>query len=148
MSKRSYYRGPDALVTSEKFVWRTAPARVFAIRELRKVGIVRAADDDGRSTSAHVAGGSVILVAATWPVWDTPQLVALGALIIAVPGVVAAACWRMRPQAWELRATYRGMDVILYASSDVRVFNQVSRGLRRSMEDARLLRSWDSETAA
>jgi hypothetical protein len=30
---RIYYRGPDCLVTSKFFVWRTAPAR-FAIRDL------------------------------------------------------------------------------------------------------------------
>lgn len=148
MRKRSYYSGSDAVVTSEKFAWRTAPARVFAIHELKDVGIVRGDIDGLRPTSAHVAGGSVILVAATWPIWDTPQLIALSALIIAVPSVVAAACWRMRPRVWELRATYRGLDVVLYSSADARVFNQVRRALLRAMEDCRPIPSWEGDAAA
>ena len=50
---------------------------------------------------------------------------------------LAVARLRMRPQRWELRATYGGARVLLYASSDVRVFNQVARALRRTVEDAR-----------
>src|SRR4051794_23289815 len=29
MSKRTYYRGPDAVVTDRHFVWRTTPAKGF-----------------------------------------------------------------------------------------------------------------------
>jgi hypothetical protein len=39
---------------------------------------------------------------------------------------------------WALTAAYRGDEqVTLYTSADVRVFNQVSRALRRAMEDTR-----------
>ena len=44
---------------------------------------------------------------------------------------------RTRPRRSELQATYRGSRVVLYASSNVRVFNQVTRALRRAVEDAR-----------
>jgi hypothetical protein len=134
---RTYYRGPDAVVTSDVFVWRTTPAQVFAIRDLSGVGIARG--DAGRygPSTAHVAGGSLVLVAATWPMWNTPGLRVLGVLVLALPGVVAAACWRLRPRCWELHAEYRGVPTLIYLSLDPRVFNQVSRALRRSMEDNR-----------
>ena len=34
-----------------------------------------------------------------------------------------------------LRAEYQGTSVVLYASADVRVFNQVKRALQRAMEN-------------
>ena len=145
MSTRTYYRGPDAVVTSELFVWRTAPARVFAIRDLRNVGIVRCDADGGHPHTTHAAGGSVVLAVA-WPVLNTPVLVAV-ILAVVLPGA-AVAYWRLRPRLWELHATYRGTGVILYASADARVFNQVSRALRRAMEDADMEAAWDGEAAA
>lgn len=146
MSTRTYYRGPDAVVTSEVFVWRTAPAQIFAIRELRNVGIARCGADSGRPHTMHAAGGSVIAVAA-WPTLDTPTLVAVGLLVVALPGAVAA-YRRLRPRLWELHGTYRDATVILYASTDARVFNQVARALRRAMEDADPHTGWDTRAAA
>jgi hypothetical protein len=67
----------------------------------------------------------------------SPIAYALGAVAVAVPTVWAAARTRTRPRRSELQATYRGSRVVLYASSDVRVFNQVTRALRRAVEDAR-----------
>jgi hypothetical protein len=94
---RTYYRGPDAVVTSELFVWLTRPARIFVIRELRDVGITGTAVDRG------------------W--WRTGR-------------------WS------ELRASYRGSDVILFAGTDTRVFNQIARALRRALEEARPHATW------
>lgn len=143
---RTYYRGPDAVVTSDVFVWRTTPARVFAIRDLSEVVIARG--DAGRygPSSTHVAGGSLVLVAATWPMWNTPGLKVIGVLALALPGFVAAARWRLRPRCWELHATYRGVPTLIYLSVETRVFNQVSRGLRRSIEDNR--EDWTEVNAA
>ena len=144
MRTRTYYRGPDAVVTSEVFVWRTTPAQVFAIRYLHDVGIAREDLSPLRPTTVHVAGGSLVLVAATWPMWHTPGLVALGLLVVAVPGAVAvAACSRTRLRRWELQATYRGAPTVLFQSFDARVFHQVSRALRRSIEDGRP--DWSTE---
>jgi hypothetical protein len=138
MRTRTYYRGPDAVVTSEVFVWRTTPAKVFAIRDLQDVAIAREDLGSLRPSTLHVAGGALVLVAATWPIWHTPGLVALSVLVVAVPGAVtAAACWRTRPRRWEIRATYRGAPTVLFVSLNARVFHQVSRALRRSVEDGR-----------
>jgi hypothetical protein len=80
----------------------------------------------------------LVLVVAMVTVLDySPVAYAFGALAVAIPTIWAAARTRMRSQRWELRATYRGTRVLLYASSDVRVFNQVTRALRRAVEDAR-----------
>jgi hypothetical protein len=133
---RTYYRGPDVLITREAFVRRTAPQRIFVIRDLHHVVMVRGELDPARSTTAHVAGGALVLVAASWPMLDKPATFAAAALVIALPSMAGIACWRMRPRRWELRAGYQGHEVILYASADITTFNQVSRGLRRAIEDA------------
>lgn len=133
---RTYYRSHDALVTADHFVWRTSPPKTFRIRELHDIGIVRADLDPARAASAHVAAGALILVAASWPLLDTPAAYAAAFLALAVPVAVSAACWRMRPRCWELRATYQGRTAVLYTSCDVRAFNQVRRALMRAVEDS------------
>jgi hypothetical protein len=146
MSTRTYYSGPDAVVTSELFVWLTQPPRIFAIRELRNVGIARCGADFGRPHTMHAAGGSVI-AAAAWPTPDTTILIAIGLLVVGLP-IAVAAYRRLRPRLWELHGTYRHATVILYASTDTRVFNQVARALRRAMEDADPHTGWDARAAA
>ena len=137
MSTRTYYRGPDAVVTDRLFVWLTKPTKGYVVRDLRSVGLVRTEVNHLRSYTLHVASGTLVLAAATWMTLDSPAAYALGALAIATPSAFAVARMRTRPQRWELRATYRGTRVLLYTSTDVRVFNQVARALRRAVEDAR-----------
>ena len=152
MRKRTYYRGPDAVVTSELFVWRTTPPKIFAIRELSNVGIVRCPIrdeiDHTRPHSANAIGGSVVLAVALWPSLNTSTLIVVVFLAVAVPALPLTAFRRSRLRIWELHATYRGVEVILYASNDVRVFNQVSRALRRAMEDSDQHTDWNGEVAA
>ncbi len=147
MRTRTYYRGPDAVVTSELFVWRTSPAKVFAIRELRNVGIARCDGDSGRPHTTHALAVPA-LVAAAWPTVDIPPPVAVGALALALPAVAAVAYWRLRSRLWELHGTYRNAEVILYASTNSRVFNQVARALRRAMEDAGPHPAWNGQAVA
>lgn len=97
---RTYYRGPDVVVTSTAFTHESA---TYAVRDLRDVCI------------HHVTTGVVL--------------------------------WRLRPRTFVLYATYRGTGVALYASTDERVFNQVSRALRRAIEDSRML-SFQARPAA
>ena len=147
MRTRTYYRGPDAVVTSELFVWRTSPPKIFAIRDLEHVGIARCDAGSGRPHTAHAVAAPVIAVA-VWPVVGTPGQIAVGALAVALPAIVAVTYWRRRPRLWELHGIYRNAEIILYASTDARVFNQVARALRRAMEDAGPRTSWDGEAAA
>jgi hypothetical protein len=133
---RTYYRSHDALVTDECFVWRTSPPKTFRIRELHDVGLVRGDLDPLRPASAHVAGGALVLVAVSWPMLDTPAAYVVAFVGLAIPATVTAACWRMRPRCWELRATYRDQVVVLYASADPVAFGKVTRSLRRALEAA------------
>ena len=135
MSTRTYYRGPDAVVTDKLFVWRTTPTKGFVVRDLRNVQLIRSKDGLG-PYAAPIAGGALVLAAAFWTMLGSPAVYALGALAVVGPAGVAIGI-RMRPRRWELHATYRGARVVLYISSDGRVFNQVVRALRRSVEDAR-----------
>ncbi|WP_067504245.1 DUF6232 family protein [Actinoplanes sp. TFC3] len=74
------------------------------------------------------------------------------ACIIQPRSGLAAACatlfLRAEPQPWLLEATYHGDQVTLYESTDARVFSQVSRALRRAMEDGRPPRASNGLSAA
>lgn len=133
---RTYYRGPDALVTDEHFVWRSSSSQIFTVHELRNVGRV-----PGHVSAPHP--GTVLGVAATVLVVAAASWTALGSAVgyasLALSAVIvmtAVVAQRQRAsRRWELQATWRGLPVTLYSSSDVRVFNQVSRALGRSIED-------------
>jgi len=137
MSTRTYYRGPDAVVTDDRFVWHTSPMKSFAVPELHNVGLVYTKTAPLRTYAAPMAGGTLVLAAATWAVIDHPVAYVLGFLGLVIPSTTAVISWRGRRRQWELHATYRGRAVVIYAATDERVFGQVARGLRRSMEAAR-----------
>jgi hypothetical protein len=137
MSNRTYYRGPDAVVTDRLFVWRTSPTKGYVVRDLRNVGLVRREISGLGHSVLPVAGGALVVLVTAWTTLE-PPVAAVTSLVAAIALlIVASAGHRMRPRRWEMRATYRGREVVLYASSDVRVFNQVARALRRSVEDCR-----------
>jgi hypothetical protein len=146
---RTYYRGPDAVVTSDIFAGSSAPTRTFAIHDLRNVCITRTDVENFRPGALHVSAGLLLIAVAAWPLWKASPLLALGLVALGMPAFIAGAVfWRLRPQRWELRATYRGADVALFTSSDERVFNQVSRALRRAIEDAGPPTAWENRAAA
>jgi len=137
MSTRTYYQGPDAVVTAELFVWRGTPTKNFVVRDLRNVGRARGDVDRLRPYKIYSAAGGAVLIVGTWNTVGTPAVYALAAAVLAIPmALTVASHWTRRPR-WEVQATYHGRDVIIYSSPDERVFNQVTRALRRSMEDAR-----------
>lgn len=144
MRTRTYYDGPDATVTDDQFIWRTSSARLaFNVHHLRNVGLVQA-PARVRPFAPALAAGIVVAAAAGWTMLADPTLYVVGFLVLAIPGV--AASWR-EPRHWELHAQYRDRAVVLYSSADSRVFNQVSRALRRAMEDTRRT-SWGYGLAA
>jgi hypothetical protein len=129
---RLYYRGPDAAVTDELFIWQTGATKAFVVAELRHVGRVR---QDGGRLGRVVAAVPLAVAGAGWVQLELPArwYVGIGALVAAVALVV----WPPSSRSWALRAAYRGADeVTVYASTDLRVFNQVSRALQRAIEDA------------
>jgi hypothetical protein len=71
---------------------------VFAIRDLSGVAIVRSDIDRYAPGTAQVAGGSLVLVAATWPMWNTPELKVLDIVALALPSGTR----RYRPVSWRV----------------------------------------------
>ncbi len=135
MSKRTYYLGPDAVVTDELFVWQAAAPARFVVRDLRKVGLVRAGSDVQKFVPALFVG-ALVLAGTSLALLDPPTSYAVSLLAVVGPGLLSTV-WLTRKRRWELHASYRGAQVVIYSSTDARVFNQVSRALRRAMENAR-----------
>jgi hypothetical protein len=135
---RVYYRGPDALVTDERFVWRAAAPQIFAVRELHRVGRARAAVPDPRSGGAvAIAVGLGAAAVAGWAVAGPLVGGALGAMAMIALLVAVTARQLRRVHMWQVHATYRGVVTVIYQSTDERVFNQVTRALMRAIEDGR-----------
>lgn len=132
MRTRIYYRGPDALVSDDRFVWHpTTTPSVFSIPDLHHVGLVQAPARI-RPYVPALAAVAIAMAAAGWILLPDPAVYVAVFLTLAAPSV--AVMWR-EPGRWELHAQYRGTAVVLYSSTNPRVFNQVSRALRRAMED-------------
>jgi hypothetical protein len=145
---RTYYRGPDAMVTSELFVRRSTSAKSYAIRDLRNVGITCDQGSAGaRPLTAAGAGLLGLVGAAVALAADSPHtLILVGpATVLAVAG---ALLWPRPAATWELRASYRGRPLSLYSSRDVTVFNQVTRALRRAIEAEHRPSRFEEEGAA
>jgi hypothetical protein len=128
---RTYYRGPDAVVTDTHFVWQSPTVRIFAIDDLDNVRLVRTVA--GGNSGAAIALGfglSVVAVVAglRFGVLATTPLIA--ALVV----LLLASMRKRGGPAWEIRARYRTQEVTVYTSDDPRVFNQVTRALRRTIE--------------
>jgi hypothetical protein len=114
-------------------VWRTGISRIFSVRELHDVGLVRDDAVDRRAEIALVAtAGMIGLSLTTWMLAGRVVGLALG--FVSLIAVTVAVTTRQRRTVWQVRATYRGVDVVVYSSPDARVFNQVARALRRALE--------------
>ncbi len=139
---RTYYRGPDAHVTDERFVWRTETPRVFVVRDLHDVVVVRRIRSDrGPDVAMVVSAVLATLAVMSWLLVGV--IVGAVAVILAVTvASVAVATRRHRPtHYWQLRATYLGAEVVVFEAVEERVFNQVKRALRRSLETNRPART-------
>jgi hypothetical protein len=145
----TYYRGPEVLITHEVFViWAPQP-HTFRINELRNVHLVRGDLHPLRMITAHIAGAAVVVAIASWPFLTSPAEYVAAFMFVATPSLASGTAWRLRPRTYELRATYRQLNVLLYSSSDAMRFGQVTRGLIRALDARRsrleqLLASRDS----
>ena len=136
---RIYYRASDVVVTSELFVVRRgSPPGRFAISDLRDVCIAPGQPEGVRLSVVVPPTAAAVLVAAVAVSAAGGVLVGVAIAVSAAgAGMACAVVQQHRPRRWELRATYRERSVSLYASTDARVFHQVSRALRRAIENDR-----------
>jgi hypothetical protein len=131
---RTYYDGPDALITENHFIWRTDPVRAFIIGDLRDVRLVQRDVGSPRVIIVLAAmAAAAMIVAPGWLLVHTMvgRLVLVGA---AAAAVSLATLGRRSVHQWELRAAYQSREVVLYTTLEIRTFNQVTRALRRSVE--------------
>ena len=139
---RTYYRGPDAVLTDDHFIWRTGTStRIFAVRELRDVGLVRGEPAGSRPGAMIVmAAGLITLTVASWTLAGPAVGYTAAAVAVVLASIVVAVRGSRSACRWSLQGTYPGVPVTLYSSPDPRVFNQVTRALRRVIEDGRTTR--------
>lgn len=128
---RTYYRGPDAVITDTHFVWQTPAVQIFAIDDLDDVRLERSINA-GPSGVEFVAGIGLLALTVLGGLEFGPK--AAAPLAVALVALSVFALRRRGRQAWEIRARYRAQEVVVYTSPDPRVFNQVTRALRRTME--------------
>jgi uncharacterized protein DUF6232 len=131
---RTFYRGPDAVITDTHFVRQHPTVRIFAIADLEDVRLVRSVAGGPSGVAVALGFGLLGVAAVTWLKFGasaaTPLIVA--AVVLAFVGMR-----RSGGRAAEIRARYRTREVTLYVSGDSRTFNQVARALRRTIERSR-----------
>jgi hypothetical protein len=145
---RTYYDGPDALVTENHFIWRTDPLRAFIIGDLRDVRLVQRDVGSPRTITALAAVAAAALIVA--PGWLFIHTMG-GRLVLAAAAaaaVILATLGRRSVHQWELRAAYQSREVVLYTTLEIRTFNQVTRALRRAIEGDRRTRGHQRMAAA
>jgi hypothetical protein len=78
------------------------------------------------AAAAVLAG---VVLAQVWALWVSSGIavVAFGLSWIVV----------RRPDTFTLQGLYQGTEMVIYSSTDQRIFNQICRALRRAMEDIR-----------
>jgi len=128
-----FYRSPRVLITDDVFEVAYTARRRYAIRDLHDVHIVRR---EPQTRSAERVLGLSALVAGLLVVPVVGRVSALlSALCLVVLLVTVVLNIRRRaPITWQLAATYRGHPAILLDSDDRHEFEQVCRGLLRSLE--------------
>jgi Family of unknown function (DUF6232) len=135
---RTYYRGPHAFVTADRFVWRLDTPKIFALSELRDIRRVVHVPQGRRTDAVLVAAaGSMAFAAASWVVvGPVIGAVAVGLSIIAA--MVAASTRRFRDtRSYRVVATVQGARTVIFEARDLQVFNQVTRALSRAVDDGR-----------
>ena len=128
---RTYYRGPDAVITDTHFVSQSPTVRIFAIDDLNDVRLERTVAAGPSGVEFSLGLGLLILAIAAGLKLGVLAAMPLAAALVTV---VLIALRRRGGRAWEIRARYRSQEVTLYTSPDPRVFNQVTRALRRTIE--------------
>lgn len=135
---RTYYRGPDAFVTADNFVWLGTTPRIVPVRELRAIQRVEQTARARFADTLLVASAGLAALAGAAGL-TAGALAGISLAVLAVSAAVVAVCSRQMSSAriYRVVATVRGARTTVYESRDIRVFNQVTRALRRSLENSR-----------
>jgi hypothetical protein len=146
---RTYYRGSDALVTDDHFVWRTSSTHIFTVGDLRNIVIVRGPlTKSGQGPALAACAGLLLLAAAGWIIFGPAVGYTATAAAIVISLMIMSLAGRGTTRLWHLVGSYHGQTVTIYSSPDVRVFNQVTRALRRSTENLQRTKAREDLAAA
>jgi hypothetical protein len=135
---RTYYRGPNAFVTADRFVWRLDTPRIFPVRELRDIRRVEHVPQGRRADVVIVAAaGSIAFAAVGWVVVG-PVIGAAAVTLSVMASMVAVTTRKFRDtRSYRLVATVGGVRTVIFEAREMRVFNQVARALSRAVDEDR-----------
>jgi len=139
-----FYRGPCVRITHKVFESWCPSYRSFPLRALEGLCVVERsavpppAIRPVRTASTGAAGAIAVAAALGWAggwrVFDQPLVAVATVALLAATSLVATACWRIRPRAWELVGVYRGRPVQLFRTTNARIMGEVRRGLIRALD--------------
>lgn len=128
-----FYRGKRVVITHETFDAVCVARCRYAIADLTDVHIVRVEPEvNAASRVLGISGLGIALLVI--PVIGRASALLAGVTMVVL---VVAAALRVRsrpPVRWQLVATYEGVSTVLFSSTDGTEFEQVCRGLLRSLE--------------
>lgn len=134
---RTYYRGPDAFVTADRFVWLGETPKMFPVRDLREIHLVENAAQRPAGVAVATGAGMLTFAGAAWLALGMIVGVAVSALAVSVVVVAVRSRRSWGGRSYRVVATVRGARTVIYEARDPRVFNQVTRALRRAVENDR-----------
>ncbi len=132
-----FYQGRRAFITHEVFETTSLTRHTYPIKDLADVRIVRTEPERSatdRVMGLSATGAALLVIPVVGPV--SRILAGFAVLVLAVSAI--ASLGRRPVTRWDLVARHRGQATTLFSSADRTEFDQVCRGLRRSLE-----RHWD-----
>jgi len=129
---RVYYRSTDVVITDEVFAIRNPVGMRFRIDRLHDAHIV-SVDQPVRFARGVIVVPIVAIIAgaALQSFWGWT----IGIAVAVVAATVMAVRRSRTGRVGELRASYGGLDVMLFRSTNAAVFGQVRRALGRALEN-------------
>lgn len=127
-----FYRWQDVLVSER---WFSESGHWYPVGELRQVTCRPGPIHVARRRASWVIGPTTALISLSLMVALPPPVAVLGAGLCVM--VAAAAVWLARgrwPRPMLLCARYRGLPVVLFASTDHIEFRKLCRAMRRAVE--------------
>lgn len=138
---RTYYRGPDAVVTSASLTVGRPPGRTFVLSDL-DVGQLRMATDSSGSIGCYVVSITFVTImlvsggcifGSVYNNWR----VGLGVIALAILIFIATyvPVFFMNDDIYVLRCVYRGVETTLYTSSSEAKTFRIEYAVRQALED-------------
>jgi hypothetical protein len=127
-----YYASRAITVTGDAIIVDEPIPKRYRLDDLQRIHVARPRARNG-FMAPFLGVLTLLFVAATWTVLDTPAAYVVGVLAIAIGVGGAWAVVRQRG-ANELRASYRGVPIVIYLSDDAAEFARVCRAVVRAVE--------------